>query len=32
MKYAIAEAGRRPLSDADDALAPVESLLGNVPG
>ena len=30
-EYAIAELGRRALSDAGDALAPVEALLGNVP-
>jgi hypothetical protein len=30
-EYAIAELGRRALTDADDALAPVEALLGNVP-
>ena len=30
-EYAIAELGRRALADAEDALAPVEALLGNVP-
>jgi hypothetical protein len=30
-EYAIAELGRRALADADDMLAPVEALLGNVP-
>ncbi len=30
-EYAIAEVGRRALMDADDAVAPVESLLGKVP-
>jgi hypothetical protein len=31
-EYAIAESGRRALTQADEALAPVEALLGNVPG
>jgi hypothetical protein len=30
-EYAIAEVGRRALTHADDAVEPVETLLGNVP-
>ena len=30
-EYAIAELGRRALTHDDDAVAPVEALLGNVP-
>jgi hypothetical protein len=31
-EHAIAEVGRRALADDEDALLPVEGLLGNVPG